>query len=126
MSKVSQLRFSEVVHVDEDELTYLYIKMDYRQAERLIVDAINALARGLAEAEAAYAEDNDKALLAACRKITKSAQRVGLGKLAVVARDVRVAVHQHNRYATHATLARLMRLGEPSLRELWQIKAIGT
>ncbi|MCP4819389.1 MAG: hypothetical protein GY883_09375 [Shimia sp.] len=124
MAKVSQLRFDESVHVDEDELTRLYIKMDYRQAERLILQAIDTLSQGLTEAGDAYGQDCEQDLIAACRKIAKSGQRLGLGKLATVARDVRVAMHQQDSQATHATLTRLMRLGEPSLRELWHIKAI--
>lgn len=124
MSKVAQLRFSETAHVDEDELTRLYIKMDYRQAERLIIEAIDTLSQGLGEVEAAYAIDSERALMAACRKVAKSAQRLGLNRLATVARDARIALHHQDQHAAHATLARLMRLGEPSLRELWHIKAI--
>lgn len=124
MAEISQLRFSESVNVDEDDLTRLYIKMDYRQAERLIVEAIDTLSQGLAEAEAAYGQDCDRTLMAACRKITKSSERLGLKTLATVARDARLTLHSQDRHAIHATLARMIRLGEPSLRELWHIKAI--
>ncbi|TCL07985.1 hypothetical protein BXY66_0016 [Shimia isoporae] len=124
MTHVTRLHFNEAVHVNEDELTRLYIKMDFRQAERLIIEAIDTLSQGLADAETAYGNDEERHLMAACRKIAKSAQRLGLDTLATVARDVRIAMHQQDRHASHATLARLMRLGEPSLRELWHIKAI--
>jgi hypothetical protein len=47
-----------------------------------------------------------------------------MAKIATVARDVRVALHQDDQHAAQATLARLLRMGEPSMRALWQIKAI--
>ncbi|MGR3714266.1 MAG: hypothetical protein ACU0A6_14240 [Shimia sp.] len=124
MTHVSQLHFNEAAHVNEDDLTRLYIKMDYRQAERTIIAAIDALSQGLAEAETACSEGTDRDLMAACRKTARAAQQLGMAKIATVARDVRVALHQDDQHAAQATLARLLRMGEPSMRALWQIKAI--
>ncbi|WP_193749851.1 hypothetical protein [Shimia sp. SK013] len=124
MDQVSRLLFSEAALVNEDELTRLYIKMDYRKAEQLIIAAIDALSEALAAAEVAYNSNNDQYLMAACRNIARASRRLGLDQLASVARDVRIALHQDDDVAAQATLARMLRLGEPSMRALWDIKAI--
>ena len=124
MSQVSRLRLQESAKVDEDELARLYIKLDYGQAERLITEAVDDLSRGLGQAEQAFLSGNERAMMASCRKTARAAQRLGMRKLASVARDVRIACHQQDETAAYATLARLLRLGEPSLRELWNIKAM--
>lgn len=124
MAQVSRLHHSEAALVNEDELTRLYIKMDYRKAEQLIIAAIDALSEALAAAEVAHTKNDDRDLMSACRKIARASQKLGLEKLAFVARDVRIALHQDDKVAAQATLARALRLGEPSLRALWDIKAI--
>lgn len=105
----------EIVRLDADRLSALYVQMGEGEAEEVICRAMEELAVRLAYADRIYRSGQMPVLHKTARAIAAIADQIGLQLLADVARHVTTAVDNHDTVATAATMARLSRIGGGSL-----------
>lgn len=121
MTQVATLRLSEEAVVDQDELTRIYIKLEYSKAEEMISCAIKELSHSLEHAERLNHQAETTHLLQVTQAIADLADRLGMAGLAQVAQDVAFCCTQDSAVATSATVSRLLRVGTASIKEIWEL-----
>ncbi|MEM7192883.1 MAG: hypothetical protein AAF405_08495 [Pseudomonadota bacterium] len=115
---VTVLTQSEEVRLDIEQIGVLYRSYGADEAERRMTVAAERLAIALAEiGERAPSEPEFG--LSAISGVERLATELGMVALARVARDVTDSGRRGDTNAFHATLARLLRLGETSLAAMW-------
>ncbi|MFD1342680.1 hypothetical protein [Litorisediminicola beolgyonensis] len=109
----------EQVRLDHDRLNLLYADVGLREAEDMLCRAMEELALRLGQAERLWRGGELQELRRCVRALGAIAGQIGLDGIVAVARDVGACVDRQDSVALAAVLARLLRLGEASLSELW-------
>lgn len=112
----------EIVLLDPDRLGELYAQLGEAAAEDVICRAMEEMAVRLACCERMYRAEESAGLRKTVRSLAAIADQVGMHALARVARDVGYCVAHGDQNALAATLARLLRIGERSLTEIWDLR----
>lgn len=119
MANLTVLAVQEPVQVDARRLDEIVDELGETAAHNIICVALEQLAHALAEVrESAMAGDMPQ-LLSRAELLSRLAWQVGLTSLAGVAVDVARCAEQRDATGLAATLARLMRIGNRSLTEIW-------
>lgn len=121
MEQVTLLRQQEQVQLDAHRLAVLYLQLGETNAEDVVCRALEELAARLAHAEKLYRDGHWVALRKCTRSLIAIADQVGMPLLARVAGDVTGTVDRGDANALAATFARLLRIGECSLCEIWDM-----
>ncbi len=120
---VTLLRQSERVRLDPDRLDELYLQLGHQQAEEVVCRALEELAARLTHVERFYRQGKTREMRKCARSLGAIADQVGMEALARVARDVSGCTDAGDAVALAAVLARLLRVGEMSLTEIWEVPA---
>ncbi|OCX66834.1 hypothetical protein BFP70_01010 [Thioclava sp. SK-1] len=116
------MRCEETVRIDSDRIVALYSQMGQHAAERLMSKAIEDLAVQMVAVDVAIREGRQEAFGRAIDTLIPLATQVGMSKLVRIAQDLRAAVAAQDAVARDALLARLVRIGDRSLSEVWGIQ----
>lgn len=116
------LRQKEVVRVDSDRLEDLYRQLGEAGAEDVVCRALEELAARLSHTERCYREMKWDDMRKSARSLVAIAEQIGMVLLAQVAQDVTICIDAGDRIALSATVARLLRIGEGSLTEIWDLQ----
>ena len=119
---MTALQPAERVRLDADRLEALYIQLGTRGAEDVVCRALEEIAGRLARAERDYRAARFAEMRKACRGLVGMADEVGMALMARVARDVTTAIDAGDGTALAATFARLLRIAERSLCEIWDMQ----
>ncbi len=119
MLKVAVLSVDEDVRIDQRRLDEIVAELGRRAAHELIGAALEQLAIGLRETLHAAAADDCARVAAHADRLSRLAWQVGLVTLAAVAVDAGQCAERGDRLALQAVLARLERIGNRSLTEIW-------
>lgn len=122
MKQVTLLEQSETVCLDSERLQQLYVQLGEAGAEDVVCRALEELAVRLSHTERCHLENRWREMRKSARSLIAIAEQIGMGTLARVARDVTVCIDAHDCVALAATLARLLRTGERSLHEIWDLQ----
>ncbi|WP_082630929.1 hypothetical protein [Roseovarius atlanticus] len=122
MERIILLNQTEVVQLDQGRLEQLYLQLGEAGAEDVVCRALEELAVRLSHTERCYRSDRVQDMRKSARSLIAIAEQVGMSKLARVARDVTQSIDLHDRVAIAATLSRLLRIGETSLHEIWDVQ----
>lgn len=122
MERITLLNQTEVVQLDQGRLEQLYLQLGEAGAEDVVCRALEELAVRLSHTERCYRSDRVQDMRKSARSLIAIAEQVGMSKLARVARDVTQSIDLHDRVAIAATLSRLLRIGETSLHEIWDVQ----
>ena len=122
VEQVTALQPAERVRLDADRLEALYIQLGTRGAEDVVCRALEEIAGRLARAERDYRAARFAEMRKACRGLVGMADEVGMALMARVARDVTTAIDAGDGTALAATFARLLRIAERSLCEIWDMQ----
>lgn len=122
MSQVAKLILSEQAVVDQDELARIFIRMNPDEAEETFMGLIKSLTDHLAMAEHHLNADNLSELADTMSLVELIAGRLCMTALSQVAGDVVLCCDRGDHVALAATQARLIRVGEGALREIWDLK----
>lgn len=122
VSDISQLKPTEQVRVDPDQLSGLYQDLGEVAAEDIVCRAMEELALRLAHCERLYRHEDWADLRKSSRSLIAIADQIGMSKLARVANDVTQCIDANDRAALAATLSRLLRIGEGSLTAIWDLQ----
>ncbi|HEY9037378.1 MAG TPA: hypothetical protein VIN05_00310 [Roseovarius sp.] len=116
------LKQEEVVRLNPDRLEELYSQMGEAGAEDVVCRALEELAVRLSHTERCHREGRLADMRKSARSLVVIADPIGMHMLARVAADVVACVDGGDPVATAATLSRLLRIGERSLSEIWDLQ----
>ncbi|MFD1156466.1 hypothetical protein [Roseovarius aestuarii] len=122
MEQVTLLRQNETVRVDPDRLEELYHQLGEAGAEDIVCRALEELAGRLSHTERCYREMRFEDMRKSARSLVAIAEQIGMAHLAQVATDVTICIDAGEAIALSATMARLLRIGERSLTEIWELQ----
>lgn len=124
MKRVTYLQQDESVRLDSGRLEELYAQLGESGAEDVVCRALEELAARLAHTERCYRETKFDDMRKSARSLVAISEQIGMQLLANVARDVTTCIQDGDGIALSATLARLLRIGERSLSEVWDLQDI--
>lgn len=119
MANLTVLAVQEPVRVDARRLGEIVNELGETAAHNIICAALEQLAQAMAELRAAAMDGDMAQLLVRAEELSRLAWQVGLPSLAAVAIDVAGCAERRDQTGLAATLARLMRIGNRSLTEIW-------
>ncbi|MBO9402238.1 hypothetical protein J7412_15550 [Shimia sp. R9_3] len=96
--------------------------MDPKEAEETFMGLIKSLTDHLAMAEQQYQAENFAELAETMTLVELIAGRLCMTALTHIAEDVIACCERRDTVALSATYARLIRVGECALREIWDLK----
>lgn len=125
MALGDQVRFleqSETARVDPAQLNDLFVQLGTAGAESVICRALEELAERLSHTGRCHREGRRDEMRKSARSLIAVAEQLGMRRLAQVAGDVTACIDAGDATALAATLARLLRVGERSLNEVWEMQ----
>ena len=123
MTKIATLAVDEAVRIDVQRLEQIVRELGENTAAKVVSAALEQLAIALQRTLQAV-QDNDLAAVAATAdQLSRLAWQVGLVTFAGVAIDVGSCAERGDVMALAATAARLRRIGNQSLTQIWDPNA---
>ncbi|MEB8387170.1 hypothetical protein OO012_08025 [Rhodobacteraceae bacterium KMM 6894] len=122
MEQVTLLKQDEAVRLNADRLEELYVQLGEAGAENVVCRALEELAVRLSHTERCYREGRGLDLRKSARSLVAISDQIGMQMLSRVATDVTICADKGDSVALAATLSRLLRIGERSLSEIWQMQ----
>ena len=116
------LNQNEMIRMDPDRLEELYLQLGEAGAENVVCRALEELAARLSHTERCYREERQKDMRKSARSLVAISDQIGMSLLARVAQDVTTCIDDGDQIALAATIARLLRIGERSLTEIWDLQ----
>ena len=117
-----QIRPTEQVAVDREQLGLLYTQLGEVGAEDVVCRAMEELALRMAHCDRLYRTRDRIGLRKAVHGLVAIADQIGMALVSQVARDVVTCIDQDEDIALAATLSRLIRVGERSLNAIWELQ----
>ncbi|MDT8327284.1 MAG: hypothetical protein RQ750_07865 [Roseovarius sp.] len=124
MEQVTLLKQDETVRLDADRLEALYLQLGESNAEDVVCRALEELAARLSHSERCHREGRLEDMRKSTRSLIAISDQIGMQHLARVAGDVTGCIDSGDRNALAATFARLLRIGERSLCEIWDLQEL--
>lgn len=113
---------TEVVRLNAGRLEELYMQLGEAGAEDVVCRALEELAVRLSHTERCHREGRLADMRKSARGLIAIADQIGMQALSRVAADVTVAADRRDPVAVAATLSRLLRIGDTSLSEVWEMQ----
>ncbi|RKF17226.1 hypothetical protein D6850_01755 [Roseovarius spongiae] len=122
MEHVTLLKQNESAQLDPERLESLYDQLGEAGAEDIVCRALEEIAVRLSHTERCYREGRGPDMRKSARSLVAIAEQIGMQMLGRVANDVTRCADSGDPVALAATLARLLRIGERSLSEIWDLQ----
>lgn len=122
MGDVVSLCHDEGVRLDAARLGALVAELGEGPAENVVTRAMEEMATQLADMERHYREGDTRVICRSARYLSRLASEVGMTTLARVAADVNTCACRGDMVAFAATWARLLRIADRSLSEIWDLQ----
>lgn len=119
MASLMVLTMGEAVHIDARRLAEIIDELGETAAHGVICMALEQLAQAMSDVRHAALDGDMAGLSARAEMLSRLAWQVGLTSMAGVAVDVAVCAERRDATGLAATLARLMRIGNRSLTQIW-------
>lgn len=119
MAQVTALAVDEAIRVDARRVGDIVNELGESAAENVIVMALEQLAALLMQVEAALAVEDLAEASAMAERLSRLAWQIGLPSLAGVAVDLATCAERRDMAPLAAIRARLTRVGNRSLTEIW-------
>ncbi len=119
---IQSLRLQEHVELDKDRLAEIIGRLGPRGADEVISRTMEELAVQLAKIHKAAGRENLEDLGISARKIAEFSAHIGMPALSNAAQNVASISGSNNGVALMATVARLERIGEASLLQVWDLQ----
>lgn len=119
MANLMVLHVQEPVHVDARRLAEIVDELGETAAHNVICVALEQLAQALSDTRLAALTGDMAELAGRAEMLSRLAWQVGLTSLAGVAVDVAACAERRDGIGLAATLARMTRIGNRSLTEIW-------
>lgn len=122
MEQITILKPDEVVGLNLARLEDLYAQLGEAGAEDVVCRALEELALRLSHTEQCHRDARLGEMRKSARSLVAIADQIGMQSLSRVASDVTIAADSSDSVAIAATLSRLLRIGESSLCEVWEMR----
>lgn len=119
MRKVAVIAVEEPVHIDANRVGDIVDELGEHAAQNVIGLALEQIASGLKVVEAAFTDDDLAQVSDRAARLARLAWQVGLVTLSGIAIDVVACCSLRDRPALAATVARLLRVGNRSVTQIW-------
>ena len=119
---VTVLRVEEGARFDPDRLEVLCSQFGEHRAEQLVAQSLDDITHHLAALKASAQTVDLTAIAGPTQHLFDAADLIGMISLKRVASDVLECLDGSNDVALAATLARLMRIGDQSIRAVWDLE----
>lgn len=124
MAQITALAVSEPVRVDGQRVGDIINEMGENAAQHVIGLALEQLATALTAVEQALRDDDRAAASGHAERMSRLAWQIGLLSLAGVAMDLGSCIERGDEPAIAAIRARMLRVGNRSLTEIWDRPAL--
>lgn len=124
MASVVELRQSERILIDAPRLEALFRQMGDRAAEGFVMDCIEDISDRLAEIELATRNYSLTDVPFKAGRVASLCDEIGLISLARVAGDLGAAATRGDMVAYRAVWERLVRIGDRSLAQVWEMPGL--
>jgi hypothetical protein len=122
VEQVTMLKQNEAVRLNAGRLEELYVQLGEAGAEDVVCRALEELALRLSHTERCHREGRLDDMRKSARSLVAISDQIGMQLLARVAADVTASADNHDMVAVAATLSRLLRIGDSSLSEVWEMQ----
>ena len=122
MGRITSLEQQEPVDLDTERLEQLYLELGSNAADNVVCRALEELAARLSRVGRCHGEGRLDDMVRNARGVAAMAGQLGMHRVAAVANDVIRCTGAGDPVALAATLARLVRLGERCLTEIWDLQ----
>lgn len=120
VGQVAQLKQFERILIDSRRLEALFCRLGHRRAEAYVTERVEEMTNILAEIEVRFRNGLNDAIAGQAQQVSKMAGDIGLTSLARAARDLGNAAQRDDAIALGAIWARLVRIGDRSLAQVWE------
>lgn len=124
MEQVHVLFSDEVVHLDIIRIEELERLLGEKDAENVIIKAMEEVAKRLTLSERAYCKQDWKALRKMVKSICAIGEQIGMQSLTHAGKNTVDAIDGGNGPAVAATFLRLQRIGDRSLSDYWDLQDV--
>jgi hypothetical protein len=121
---VVDLRHRERVVIDTARLDDLFRQHGQRGAEAYVMDRVEDISERLADIEFQYRQGALGEVAREARIVSKQCVDIGLTSLARVVRDLAVSAEHGDMVAFRAVWERLVRIGDRSLAQVWEVPGL--
>ncbi|MCB1406852.1 MAG: hypothetical protein KDK01_11535 [Rhodobacteraceae bacterium] len=124
MTLVYEFRPSERIILDSARLEELFRRLGDRGAEAYVMEAVEAISDLLAEVDGFVRKDALAEIAPRAQQVSRISAEIGLTSLARVARDMGIAATRDDVVAYRAVWERLVRIGDRSLSQVWELPGL--
>lgn len=124
MEQVHVLFSDEAVYLDLIRIEELERLLGGKDAENVIVKAMEEVAKRLTLSERAFYAQDWAALRKAVKSMSAIGEQIGMQSLVRAGRNTLDALDSRNHVAMAATFYRLQRIGDRSLSEYWDLQGV--
>jgi len=121
---IFDLRPAERIVIDTAQLDELFRRLGDRGAETFVMEAVEAISDLLAEVDGFVRTGNLMAIAPRAQQVSRISAEVGLTSLARVARDMGITATRGDMVAYRAVWERLVRIGDRSLAQVWELPGL--
>lgn len=125
MAQITALAVNEPVRVDARRVDDIVNELGEATAQNVISLALEQLAASLQDVDAAIMGNDLPAMVAHADRLSRLAWQIGLTSLAGVAVDLAICAERRDLGALAAVRARLLRVGNRSLTQIWDSSDLG-
>lgn len=119
---VTVLRPEEPARFNPDRLDRLCDEVGEVRAEHEVASALEVIGRRLGDIRDIDPFADPQALAGPVRALAAASERIGMSTLSRVARDIEICIGTCDRVAVAATYMRLLRVGERSIKAIWDLE----
>lgn len=120
VGQIAQFKQSERILIDARCMAALFSRLGHRRGEAYVTGKVEAMTDLLARIEGQYRSDRHDTIASEARQVSRMAADIGLTSLARVARDLGIVALRKDKAALGAVWARLVRIGDRSLEQIWE------
>ncbi|MCL4676265.1 MAG: hypothetical protein KJZ59_09635 [Pararhodobacter sp.] len=124
MTRVYEFRPSERIILDTARLEDLFCRLGDRGAEAFVMEAVEAISDLLAEVDGFVRTDALAEIAPRAQQVSRISAEIGLTSLARVSRDMGIAATRDDVVAYRAVWERLVRIGDRSLSQVWELPGL--
>ena len=124
MTLVYEMRPSERIVIDASALEILFRRLGDQGAECFVMETVEAISDTLAEVDGFVRRGQLSEIAPRAQKVSKLSSEIGLTSLARVSRDMGIAARRGDMVAYRAVWERLVRIGDRSLAQVWELPGL--
>ena len=110
--------------IDTARLEELFRRLGDHGAETHVIEAVEAISDLLAEVDGFVRRDALSEIAPRAQQVSRLSADIGLTSLARVARDMSIAANRKDVVAFRAVWERLIRIGDRSLSQVWELPGL--